>query len=89
MKDPMLPLPNVGDWANLTGAAMMLGRTKRTVKRMVIDRKIAAYRPYGATERLDDHLFWVPELREVSAALRRLRDRRGQYDRTASKATDG
>lgn len=65
-QDP-LPYPNPDDWTDTAGAAVLLDRSRPTVYDLC-DRGIL--RRY----RIGTHsMFWVPEVREIAAALRRVR----------------
>lgn len=68
-----LSLPNIGDWATIDGAARLLGRDERTIRRMIEDGRLTRYRPYGAPDRTAACLVWIPEARELRDALKRAR----------------
>jgi hypothetical protein len=59
--------PNPEDWTDTEGAARLIGRSRPTVYDMVERGLLVRYR-IGALS-----LFWVPECREVGAALARVR----------------
>lgn len=73
MNNQTLPLPNPGDWCTIGGAATLLKLSRRTVERMVADGRLTGYRPYGAPDRVASKLLWLPEVRELAAALERVR----------------
>ena len=74
MNAQTLPLPNPGDWTTVDGACEILGVSRRTVARMVAAQVLTAYRVRGAGRR--EILLWVPEVREVAQARKRVRPER-------------
>jgi hypothetical protein len=60
-------VPNPDDWTDTSGAADMIGRDRSTVYDLVARDVLTAYR-IGRSR-----AYWVPEVREVAAALARLR----------------
>lgn len=73
MNNQTLPLPNPGDWCTIAGAARLLKLSRRTVERMVADGRLTGYLPYGAPDRVASRILWLPEVRELAAALERVR----------------
>lgn len=67
-----LPLPNPGDWITITGAADLLGCSRRTVGRMVAGGQLHAYPPRHGLLEQPLLLLWYPEVQEVLAARKRL-----------------
>lgn len=64
--EPKLPLPNPGDWTDTAGAALILGKSRPTVYEMVDRGVLERYR-------IGTHgMFWVPQLEQVAAAIRKL-----------------
>lgn len=64
MTETKLP-PNPEDWTDTDGAARMLGRSRPTVYDMVERGVLVRYHAGSHA------IFWVPEVREVAAALAR------------------
>jgi excisionase family DNA binding protein len=73
MNAQTLPLPNPEDWCSVAGAARLLGVSRRTVERMVLDGRLTGYTPYGGSHRVSAKLLWMPEVRQLSQALARVR----------------
>lgn len=73
MNNQTLPLPNPADWCSTVGAARLLGLSHRTVCRMISDKRLIGYLPYGATPTPSNHILWMPEVRDMAAALRKAR----------------
>jgi excisionase family DNA binding protein len=58
--------PNPDDWTDTAGAAEIIGRSRPTVYELVEKGTLTRYQ-------LGTHgMFWVPECREVGAAIERL-----------------
>lgn len=64
------PLPNPHDWTDTLGVAQMINRTRATVHDMVKRGVLTRYQIGGTSA------FWVPDVREVAASMRRLEARR-------------
>lgn len=58
--------PNPDDWTDTAGAASIIGRSRPTVYELVARGTLTRYE-------IGTHgMFWVPECREVAAAVKRL-----------------
>lgn len=68
MTQPKLPIPNPEDWTDTGGAADILGKSRATVHEMASSGVITRH-PCGISVR---PMFWVPELKQVRAALDRV-----------------
>jgi hypothetical protein len=68
-----LPMPNIGDWCTVRGAAGLLGKSESQVKRYMAEQRIRSYRPLGARDRLAEHLLWVPEVKDFRDAQQKIR----------------
>jgi excisionase family DNA binding protein len=73
MNNQTLPLPNPGDWCAVAGAAQLLGVSRRTVERMIVDGRLVGYVPYGGSRRVASQILWMHEVRDLAAALARVR----------------
>jgi excisionase family DNA binding protein len=73
MNAQTLPLPNVGDWCAIAGAAARLKVSRRTVERMVLDGRLTGYWPEGAPHRTAAALLWKPQVIELAEALAKVR----------------
>jgi|SRR5215207_8573699 len=73
MNAQTLPLPNIGDWCAIAGAARRLKCSRRTVERMVADGRLTGYWPEGAPKRAASALLWKPQVLELAEALARVR----------------
>lgn len=73
MNNQTLPLPNIGDWCTIAGAARVLKKSRRTVERMVANGQLVGYLPFGATDRVASRLLWRADVDELAAALERVR----------------
>jgi excisionase family DNA binding protein len=76
MNEQTLPLPNIGDWCTVGGAARIMKKSRRTVERMVADGSLRGYLPFGAPDRIASRLLWRADVDELAAALERLRGAR-------------
>lgn len=62
-----LPIPNPQDWCTWRYAQELLNVSRQTVVRMVNDGVLTQYRMAGGAP-----MFWLPEVREIAAARRRI-----------------
>lgn len=73
MDNQVLPLPNPTDWMTMGAAAFLLGVSRMTVVRMIRQRTLTAYRPYGAPKEQAPPMLWRPEVNRVLDARLTLR----------------
>jgi predicted DNA-binding transcriptional regulator AlpA len=74
----MLMMPNPSDWLDTNQTAEVLGRSRATVYDMVDRGVLTRYQIGGLS------VYWLAEVREVAAALRRLEVRGHGVGNTAS-----